>query len=59
MGSPQNPMKQQYADLEAAGALQMLYQPTTIKLEDGKAGIQFQLPIHASSLLVIEGKTGS
>ena len=54
MGSPQDPTSQQYAALKASGMLQMLYPSGTIKLEDGHAGIQFDLPIHAISLLVIE-----
>ena len=54
MGSPQNPTAQQYADLKASGMLQMVYKPTTIKMEKGKAGIQFDLPIHATSLLLIQ-----
>ena len=53
MGSPQDPTMQQYADLKAAGMLQMLHPPTMIKVEDGKAGLQFDLPIHSTSLLVI------
>ena len=54
MGSPQDPTDQQYETLKEAGALQMLHQPTTVKMQDGKAGLQFDLPIHAASLLVIE-----
>ena len=57
---PQSPSKKQYADLEAASMLQQLYEPTTVALEHGKVGVQFQLPIHAISLLVLEAaKTGS
>ena len=54
MGSPQDPTDQQYSVLQAAGTLQMLNQPTPIKMESGSAGIQFELPIHATSLLVFE-----
>ncbi|KAK5175222.1 uncharacterized protein LTR77_000359 [Saxophila tyrrhenica] len=58
MGSPQDPTKAQYAQLKAAGLLQMLHEPTTVKSEGGKFGIQFDLPIHAISLLVLEGQKG-
>lgn len=54
MGSPQEPTDQQVAQLKAAGDLQMLHEPTTVKLESGMAGIQFNLPIHAISLLILE-----
>lgn len=59
MGSPQDPTNQQYESLQAAGMLQMLNQPTTIKMEDGSAGIEFELPIHATSLLMIERQSGN
>ena len=54
MGSPQDPTDHQYATLQVAGELQMLTQPTTIKMAEGSAGFQFDLPIHATSLLIIE-----
>lgn len=59
MGSPQDPTKAQYAQLKAAGQLQMLYEPMTVKVEGGGFGLQFDLPIHAISLLVLEGRQGS
>lgn len=59
MGSPQDVSATQYSDLQAAAMLQQLYEPTTIKLEGGNAGIQFQLPIHAVSLLILEGSQSS
>ena len=54
MGSPLHPTEDQYANLRAAGDLAMLYEPATVKLKDGQATLQFNLPIHAISLLVIE-----
>lgn len=54
MGSPQNPTEKQYADLQTAGQLQMLRDPTEIKIDDGAFGLQFALPIHAVSLIVLE-----
>jgi len=54
LGSPQNPTPKQLADLKAAGMLEMLHPPTEIQLEDGMANFQFDLPVHAVSLLVIE-----
>ncbi|KIK68591.1 glycoside hydrolase family 39 protein [Collybiopsis luxurians FD-317 M1] len=54
LGSPQDPTPKQQADLEMAGFLQMLHPPTQLKFENGMAGIRFNLPIHAVSLLVIE-----
>ncbi len=58
MGSLQDPTKAQYAQLKAAGQLQMLYEPMSIKVEDGGFGLQFDLPIHATSLLILEGRQG-
>lgn len=57
MGSPQEPTERQYADLLAAGELQMLHAATEIEIEDGELGVQFALPIHAVSLIVMDSKT--
>ncbi|KAK7457077.1 hypothetical protein VKT23_010378 [Stygiomarasmius scandens] len=54
LGSPQNPTPKQLADLKAAGMLEMLHPPTEIQLEDGMVNFQFDLPVHAVSLLMIE-----
>ncbi|KAI0484230.1 glycoside hydrolase family 39 protein [Xylariaceae sp. FL0804] len=54
MGSPQDPTAQQYAALKASGMLQMLHPATTISLDRGCAQVEFDLPIHAVSLLLIE-----
>ncbi|KAF5389642.1 hypothetical protein D9757_004158 [Collybiopsis confluens] len=54
MGSPQHPTPNQQIDLKMAGMLQMLQPPTEVQFENGMAGIQFNLPIHAISLLVFE-----
>ena len=54
MGSPQNPTPQQYAKLKAAGMLQTLEKPRALSVEGGRAKVEFSLPIHAISLLVLE-----
>ncbi|KAF5371683.1 hypothetical protein D9758_003482 [Tetrapyrgos nigripes] len=54
MGSPQNPPQEQLADLKAEGMLKMLHPPAQIELRNGSVEIEFDLPIHAISLLVIE-----
>ena len=54
MGSPQNPNAQQIEALKSAAVLQMLNEPTTIQVEDDKVALQFDLPIHAISLLILE-----
>ncbi|KAI9712648.1 MAG: hypothetical protein M1820_001269 [Bogoriella megaspora] len=54
MGSPQNPTEQQYSELKAAGMLQALGTPQRVSVEGGRASISLSLPIHATSLLVLE-----
>ncbi|KAJ7263562.1 family 39 glycoside hydrolase [Mycena haematopus] len=54
LGSPQDPTQEQIASLKADGRLQMLHSPSTLRLKDGIADIEFELPIHSVSLLVIE-----
>lgn len=51
MGSPQNPTPQQIATLEKAGMLQTIGKPLNIKVINGKAAINIQLPRQAVSLL--------
>jgi xylan 1,4-beta-xylosidase len=51
MGSPQSPTQEQYAQLKAAGGLQLLESPSWIDLDSGVATIQFELPRHAVSLV--------
>ncbi len=53
MGSPQNPSSDQYAELEEAGQLQLMGAPEFIKIKDGEAVIDFQLPRQGVSLLKI------
>jgi len=53
MGSPQNPSSDQYAELEKAGQLQLMGAPEFIKIKDGEAVIDFQLPRQGVSLLKI------
>ena len=51
MGSPQNPTPQQIATLEKAGMLQTIGKPLNIKVINGKAALNIQLPRQAVSLL--------
>jgi xylan 1,4-beta-xylosidase len=53
MGSPQNPSKSQYQQLESAGQLQLLESPGWIPLEGRRMSLQFALPRQALSLLRI------
>jgi xylan 1,4-beta-xylosidase len=54
MGAPQNPTDGQIIELKAAGQLQMLGKPVTVPVKDGKVEIGLALPIHGTSLLVLE-----
>jgi xylan 1,4-beta-xylosidase len=54
MGSPQNPTSQQTETLKAAAVLQMLSEPTTIQVKESNVALQFDLPIHSISLLILE-----
>jgi xylan 1,4-beta-xylosidase len=56
MGAPQNPTDVQVAELKAAGQLQVLGKSVFISVKDGKVEIEFALPIHGTSLLVLEGQ---
>lgn len=51
MGSPQQPTKEQIAELEKAGQLQLFTSPKWVKTNDGETVIQMQLPRHGVSLL--------
>jgi xylan 1,4-beta-xylosidase len=53
MGSPQNPTPEQYAQLKAAGQLQMLDSPRWIENHAGSAEIDFAFPSQSISLLEI------
>ena len=53
MGSPQNPTKEQIAELEKAGQLEMLSKPEEIKITNNTATIKMQLPRQAVSLIKI------
>ena len=54
MGAPQKPTVAQITELQAAGHLQMLSKPVHVPVRDGKVEIDFTLPIHGTSLLVLE-----
>ncbi|KAK5129181.1 hypothetical protein LTR08_003778 [Meristemomyces frigidus] len=54
MGSPQIPSREQYAALQAAGMLQVLGRPERVAVTKGRVEVEFELPIHAVSLVVVE-----
>jgi len=51
MDSPQNPTSEQIRELEKSGQLEMLSEPTSIKIENNQFRIEMQLPRQAVSLL--------
>jgi xylan 1,4-beta-xylosidase len=54
MGAPQNPTPEQYAALEAAGALEMLRSPEWLRVREGSVRLRFTLPRQGVSLLRLE-----
>jgi xylan 1,4-beta-xylosidase len=54
MGSPQNPILEQYSQLKAAGQLQLLESPRWLDVKDGKVNISTDLPRQATSLLQLQ-----
>ncbi len=51
MGSPQTPTPEQYAQLKAAGQLELLSSPEWLDVSDGKVTIDTALPRQATSLM--------
>jgi xylan 1,4-beta-xylosidase len=51
MGSPQHPTAEQYADLRAAGQLQLLTSPEWLDVKNGEVKISTELPRQGISLL--------
>jgi xylan 1,4-beta-xylosidase len=51
MGSPQQPTTQQYADLQAAGQLELLTSPVWLDVVNGKIKVATDLPHDGTSLL--------
>jgi xylan 1,4-beta-xylosidase len=51
MGSPQSPTPEQYAQLQAAGQLELLSSPLWIDVSNGKITIPTNLPSQATSLM--------
>ncbi|HEY2013073.1 MAG TPA: beta-xylosidase, partial [Bryobacteraceae bacterium] len=51
LGSPQQPSPEQYAQLEAAGQLQLLTSPQWTSTHDGRVHLTFELPRHGVSLV--------
>ncbi|KAK5718458.1 hypothetical protein LTR15_008187 [Elasticomyces elasticus] len=54
MGSPQDPSAAQIAELKAVGMLQTLDHPRQVRVEHGRVELEFALPIHAISLLILQ-----
>ncbi|NOT63032.1 MAG: beta-xylosidase, partial [Acidobacteria bacterium] len=53
MGSPQQPTPEQYAELEAAGQLQLLNSPEYVNAKNGQVELKFALPRLAVSLVQV------
>jgi xylan 1,4-beta-xylosidase len=51
MGSPQHPTSQQYAELQAAGQLQLFTSPVWLDVVDGHVSVSTDLPRESISLL--------
>jgi xylan 1,4-beta-xylosidase len=51
MGSPQSPTAEQYAQLKAAGQLELLTSPEWLDVSNGKVTIATSLPRQATSLM--------
>ena len=54
MGSPQHPTAQQYADLQAAGQLQLMTSPEWLTVKNGKVEVATELPRLGISLLSLK-----
>jgi xylan 1,4-beta-xylosidase len=54
MGSPQSPTPDQYAQLKAAGQLQLLNSPAWLDVDEGKVTAAASLPRQAVSLLLLK-----
>jgi xylan 1,4-beta-xylosidase len=54
MGSPQEPTPEQYAQLKAAGQLQLLTSPEWLDVSGGSVTVATQMPRQATSLLHLE-----
>jgi hypothetical protein len=54
MGSPGEPTREQYRQLEQAGQLALLEAPSAAGVRDGRFTRPFSLPRRAVSLLVVE-----
>ena len=57
MGLSAAPTPEEYAELEKAGQLAMLNQPSTSQIHEGKATVHFTLPRQAVSLLVLDWRS--
>jgi xylan 1,4-beta-xylosidase len=51
MGSPQQPSREQYAQLERSGQLELLESPKWVSVTGGKAEVTFSLPRQGVSLI--------
>jgi xylan 1,4-beta-xylosidase len=57
MGSPERPTSEQLAELEEAGRLAAAEGPRTLRVENGRAALQFRLARQAVALLVLTWQT--
>lgn len=53
MGSPQNPTARQIAELERAGQLAAVGEPSDVALKSGELSLSFRLPRQGVSLLIV------
>jgi xylan 1,4-beta-xylosidase len=56
MGSPQQPTREQYTQLEQAGQLALLTPPTSMAVDNGALVMRLELTQQAVPLLVFEWK---
>lgn len=57
MGSPQNPTAGQITELERAGQLATVGEPTEVALKSGELSLSFPLPPQGVSLLIVSAET--
>ena len=50
MGAPPNPSREQYAELEKAGRLELLSSPERLQTANGRVTLRFNLPRQGVSL---------
>jgi xylan 1,4-beta-xylosidase len=58
MGSPQNPSAEQITELEQAGQLTTVGEPSDVALKSGDLSLSFRLPRQGVSLLILSAEPG-